>query len=146
MRENARSQFKAILADIQRIVTPLPDVCEIKIRLENLLRERTSLRKLDSIILDLVDEELEDEIEHADLYADCFGRTKAFLSHFMNCGKRGVLPEVELPDHWLRQIIAKIADSSAHSRTKAPDVIHSGTSCALLNHPRKLQGTARTCH
>lgn len=135
LRNNARAQFEAILAKVEQIAIPLPAVSKLEYCLENLRCVETNLRKLDSHILDLVDEELEDEIEHADLYTECFFHAKGLLSHLMTCRKRRVLPQIELPDRHLQELIANLENHSANSHTRASNVICTDTKSGFPNQP-----------
>lgn len=51
LRNHARSTFKAILAYVERISTPLPAICKLVTHPENLVLEQACLTKLDSAII-----------------------------------------------------------------------------------------------
>lgn len=139
LRNHARSNFKAILAHVQRICTPLPAVCKLNTCLENLKLKQACLKKLDAAIIDLVDKELEEEVETAELYIDCFIRARVLLNHYIDSRKKRVPPELKGPDRRLEELIARLKDCSADPCTRVSDVNQTDVRSALPNEPTEQQ-------
>lgn len=86
LRNHARAEFKSILTESDQILTlSPPHVPKLETSLKYRLQTRMTLTKLDSRILDLIEEDTEEEVEEADRYTHCLFRTKALLNPRPNC-------------------------------------------------------------